>query len=134
MGREEFQEKVAGTERELAKVDATEEEVERWKIEAGKEAKGAAKVCKLLSSVTMERGRLAVELDQAKVESFREGFEEGWRSAHGQGAADYRPGHRTGGRAVQDQVRAPHEANGQWQQNKKENGHGRGSQPWRGPW
>ena len=96
---EEFEEKVAGIERELAKVDAAEEEVERLKKEAGKGATGAAKACELLSSVTVERGRLAVELDQAKVRSFRgrEGFEESWRSA--QGAADYRPGHRTGGRS-----------------------------------
>ena len=130
--REEFEEKVAGIERELAKVDVMEEEVERWKKEAGKEAKGAAKACKLLASVTVERDRLVLELDQARVEGFREGFEKSWRSA--QGAADYRPGHRAGGRAVQDQVRAPHAVNDQWQQDREENRHGRGSQTWRGPW
>ena len=102
------------------------------KKEAGNEAKGAAKACKLLASVTVERDRLAVELDHAKVEGFRKGFEGSWRSARG--AADYRPGHRAGGRAVQDQVRAPHAVNDQWQQNQKESGHGRGSQTWRGPW
>ena len=120
--REEFEEKV----------DVMEEEVERWKKEAGKEAKGAAKACKLLASVTVERDRLVLELDQARVEGFREGFEKSWRSA--QGAADYRPGHRAGRRAVQDQVRAPHAVNDQWQQDREENGHGRRSQTWRGPW
>ena len=110
--RGEFEEKVAGIERELAKVDVMEEEMERLKKEAGKEAKGAAKACKLLASATVERDRLAVELDHAKVEGFRKGFEGSWRSARG--AADYRPGHRAGGRAVQDQVRAPHAVNDQW--------------------
>ena len=130
--RGEFEEKVAGIERQLAKVDVMEEEMERLKKEAGKEAKGAAKACKLLASVTVDRDRLVLELDQAKIESFREGFEKSWRSA--QGAADYRPGHRAGGRAVQDQVRAPHAVNDQWQQDREENRHGRGSQTWRGPW
>jgi hypothetical protein len=50
------------------------------------------------------------------------------------GYLGYRPGHRAGGRAVQDQVRAPHAVNDQWQQDREENRHGRGSQTWRGPW
>ena len=92
--REEFEGKVAVIEAELAKVDALEEEVAKWKKEAGKEAKGAAKACKLLASVTVEKQDLELRLSEAKQQRFREGFEEGLRSASA--AADYRPGQVAG--------------------------------------
>ena len=119
-----------GIEKELAKVDATEEEVERWKKEAGKEAKGAAKACKLLASVTVQKQGLELELSKAKQQRFREGFEEGLRSASA--AADCRPEQVAGRRVPQNRVCVPHVVDGQWQQNH--NGHGHGSQTWRGSW
>ena len=127
--REEFEGKVAVIEA-LAKVDALEEEVAKWKKEAGKEAKGVAKACKLLASVTVEKQGLELGLSEAKQQRFREGFEEGLRSASA--AADYRPGQVAGRRAPQNRVRAPHAADCQWQQNR--DGHGHGSQTWRGSW
>ena len=126
--REEFEGKVAVIiEAELAKVDAMEEEVHvaKWKKKAGKEAKGAAKACDCLEKEGLELG-----LSEAKQQSFCEGFEEGLRSASA--AADYRPEQVAGRRALQNRVRAPHAANDQWQQSH--NGHGHGSQMWRGSW
>ena len=132
--REEFEGKVAVIEAELAKVDALEEEVAKWKKEAGKEAKGAAKACKLLASVAAEKQGLELGLSEAKQQRFREGFEEGLRSASA--AADYmtlyRPGQVAGRRAPHNRVRAPHAVDGQWQQNR--DGHGHGRQTWRGSW
>ena len=110
--REEFKGTVSVIEAELAKMDALEEEVAKWKKEAGKEANGAAKACQRLASVAVEKQGLELGLSEATQQRFREGFEEGLRSASA--AADYRPGQVAGRRAPLNRVRAPHAVDDQW--------------------